>query len=223
MSMQSEELESAIITPLLTSANYIGLIERTQVFTQRFQENLLLRVLKSAHMEQSSARNKFLDCAQTFSNWFQRTALLRSAFAEEPRFVRLAQEHLDDEYGHNTSLEKERGYRDRAWDPTLEGISCWFAWKMLSLDEFEKIIHIQVLEIGSDIVCPVAQKVFENLGETSYFSMHSEADAIHKDLGIEYLTSLNEQKYQRLYRVQAESWDMFDAAMNRMAELIIAK
>ncbi|MDP3704936.1 MAG: hypothetical protein Q8R24_03375 [Legionellaceae bacterium] len=200
--------------------SYQGLLDRTEKFTQQFQDNALLRILQSTYMDQASARQRFLDCAQTFSNWFQKTVLLRAVFAEERAFVQLAEEHLNEEYGHHTILEKERGYRPRLWDPTLEGISCWFAWKMLSLDDFEKILHVQVLEIGSDIVCPIAEKLFEKYDKTSYFSMHRELDNAHKCFGIEHLALLTSEKYQRLYQVQEETWSMFNAAMKRMSELI---
>ncbi|MDP3561138.1 MAG: hypothetical protein Q8R83_03035 [Legionellaceae bacterium] len=201
--------------------SYQNLTNRTDQFLKTFQNNLLLEVLRSPHMNQKIKRDKFLDCSQTFSNWFQRTVLIRAAVTEDTDFSHLAQEHLDDEYGHHTDLDRERGHRPRAWDPILEGLSCWFTWKMFSLDNTAKIVLIQVLELGATIICPVAQATFSSYGETTYFAVHSEADEIHKQMGSEYLIGLSKKEYQRLYQVQMEAWGILEAAMRRMAELVL--
>jgi pyrroloquinoline quinone (PQQ) biosynthesis protein C len=56
-------------------------------------------------------------------------------------------------------------------------------------------------------------------GETNYFKIHSEADEKHELMGRELLKNLTSEKYQRLFAIQQQGWDMLNAVCDRIAKL----
>jgi len=114
--------------------------------------------------------------------------MLRSVFCENSRFLATAQKHLDEEFGHNLSLNTDRNHRPPVWDAILEATASWFTWKMFTLDQEEKtvLIHL-VLETSANIFLQEAHKVMRQYGETNYFKLHAEADEKHEKMGRELL------------------------------------
>jgi quercetin dioxygenase-like cupin family protein len=197
------------------------LIERNRQYCDEHRNNPLFELIQSGRLDDNRCRQRFLDAVQVWSNWFQKAMMARSVFNEDPRFVSLFQQHLDEEYGHNTKLAADRGgQREPLWDPILEATSTWFVWKMLSLDNLEKtvLIHL-VLEAAASTFHPMAQPIMDVYHETDYFALHNEADDEHEVMALEYLKGYQPEIYRRLMRVQKEGWEMFNTLCARMVAL----
>jgi len=200
------------------SLKYI--LKKNQYYVEKYYENRLMQFICSEQMSNVELRKRLLDCIQVFSNYFQKTVMLRNVFSEAPRFCEGAQEHLDEEFGHNLALMKDRKNRPCVWDAILEATSAWFTWKMFVLDNEEKtvLIHL-VLEASANIFFREAHKVMSRYGETDYFKIHSEADEKHEKMGHALLENLSPEKYARLLDVQKQGWDVLNAACRRIAEI----
>lgn len=197
------------------------LLQRNQQLSEEHKQNPMFALVKSGRLADERLRNRFFDCVQVWSNFFQKTILARSAFTEEPQFVQLFQKHLDEEYGHNTNLAAERANAlQPIWDPILEATSNWFVSKMLTLDNTEKtvLVHL-VLEVGSSVFSKVASPIFARFQDTEYFAIHDAADEEHQQMGLELLSDLEPKNYDRLMQIQQQGWGMLNVLCARIAEL----
>lgn len=198
------------------------LLQRNKQFIEDHKKNPMFELAISGRLADERLRNRFFDCVQVWSNFFQKILLARSTFTEDREFALLFKKHLDEEYGHNTNLAAERGdVLKIVWDPILEATSNWFAWKMLTLDSIEKtvLVHL-VLEVGSSVFSKVANPIIASFQETEYFAVHDEADDNHKQMGLELLMELEPRSYDRLMQIQQEGWDMLNVLCARIAELV---
>ena len=75
-------------------------------------------------------RQELLTCIQTFSDYFQRTILLRLALTDNTHFKKSAQQHFDEENGHNVTLSNERNLEAPKWDAILAACAAWFSWNL---------------------------------------------------------------------------------------------
>lgn len=195
-------------------------INKNKTFIEQYQDNKLIQLIQSDLMDVAENRRYLLDCIQVFSNFFQKTVMLRKILTGNKRFLDVSQAHLEEEFGHDISLMHDRNDRAAKWDPILEGTSSWFAWQMLILDNTEKtfLIHL-VLESSANIFFIEAHKVMKKYNETNYFKLHSEVDEQHEAMGMALLKGLREVDYKHLLIVQQQGWDMVNAACTRIAEL----
>lgn len=179
-----------------------------------------MRFITSDRMKKKTTRTKLLDYIQVFSDYFQKTVLLRHALCETSKFLPITQEHLSEEFNHNVSLMRDRKNKPPAWDPILNATASWFSWKMFTLGEEEKtlLVHL-VLEASANIFFHAAHKVMHHYSETDYFKIHSELDEKHEQMGIKFLTGLLPEQYQRLIEVQHQGWDMINTVCDRIARL----
>lgn len=115
---------------------------------------------------------------------------------------------------------EDRNNREVVWDPVLEASSAWFAWKMLTLDNYEKtlLIHL-VLEESANIFFVEANNVMLKYKETDYFAVHAEVDSHHSTMGISLLKDLTSLQYANLAIIQQQGWDMLNVVCKRIAEL----
>jgi len=197
------------------------LLDKNQEYCDAYRANSpLMKLITSDAMADKTGRAALLDAIQVFSNYFQKTVMLRSVFCDNHRFMPVVEDHLKEEFGHNTDLHRDREFREPAWDPILEATSAWFAWNMLVMDNDEKVISIHmVLESSANIFFTEANKVMKKYGETDYFSIHSELDGDHEQMGINLLQNLSPERYERLLQVQSRCWDMLNAACAQIAIL----
>lgn len=207
----------------MPNSKFEKLINLNNKYIEEFQSSKLIETIQSPQMQDKKKRDKFLACVQVFSNSFQKMIMLRSAFTELTDFEKITYKHLKEEFGHNVILEEARQHQPPIWDPILESLSCWFSWRMFSLNDCEKLVLVHfILEAGSDVVCSAASEIFSACGEGGYFNLHSELDKDHKNMGLYLLKGLSDHEYDRLLKVQHQSWSIFNAAMMRMAEIIQA-
>lgn len=196
------------------------LLENNKVLTKEYENNLLMQLLKSNLIQEKHIRERLLDCIQVFSDYFQKVVMLRYILCDNHKFLSVAQLHLTEEYGHNISLKQDREHRPSVWDPILESTSCWFAWKMFTLDEEEKtvLVHL-VLETSAQLFFTRAHQVMEQYQETEYFKIHRDADEQHEQMGIDLLKELTVEKYQRLQKILSQGWAILNTACNQIALL----
>ncbi len=198
------------------------LLENNRIFVEKYKKNSLVRLMKSHEMNQQKKREQLLDCIQVFSNFFQKTVMLRSVFTEDNYFMEISQKHLLEEFGHNNLLKSDRKNRPEKWDPVLDSGSCWFAWKMLSLDNADKALLIHfVLEASAHVFFKEAHRIMEKYSETDYFKIHSELDEAHESMGLALLDRLREADYRRLLEIQRQGWDVLNAVCDRITELTL--
>lgn len=198
-----------------------SLIKKNKQFAKDYMENnALMQVISSPSMKNQQTRKRLLDCIQVFSNYFQKVVLLRSVLNDDQKFFNVTQIHLEEEFGHNHSLMRDRNHMQPAWDPILEATSSWFTWKMFMYDNEERtvLVHL-VLETSANIFFQEAHKIMRKYGETDYFKIHSDADEKHEKMGTMLLKNLPNLKYKRLLEIQSQGWDMLNAACNRIANL----
>lgn len=203
-----------------TTHHLEALLKTNQTHTDAFKENPLMRLIASPAMQAAHNRVRLLDCIQVFSNYFQKTVMLRAVLNDNNRYVPIVRAHLVEEFGHDVALMHDRKDREPIWDPILEACSCWFSWQMLSLDNSEKTVLVHmVLEASAHLFFIKAHHVMRQYAETDYFKIHADVDEHHETMGLELLTGLRDVDYQRLSEIQQQGWDMLNAACRRMAEL----
>ncbi len=185
-----------------------------------YRGSSLMCLIQGKQMEDRASRERLLDAIQVFSDYFQKAVMLRSVFCENRHFLSVVQTHLNEEFGHNLKLMKDRKYREPVWHPILEATAAWFAWKMFTLDNEEKtvLIHL-VLEASATIFFSAAHEVMRRYGETDYFEVHAEEDVKHEQMGSDLLGSLSAEKYVNLMTIQQQGWEMLNAACDQIAHL----
>lgn len=196
------------------------LLASNQGYLANYQQSPLMQLINSPKMAAAQKRNKLLDCIQIFSDYFQKTVLLRNALCEDKKFIPVAQIHCHEEFEHNLSLMRDRQFRPPVWDPVLEATSAWFAWKMLTMDNADKtvLIHL-VLETSANVFFSAAHRVMQAYKETDYFHIHAEVDGDHEQMGTQLLKDLTPERYERLLLVQQQGWDVLNAACKQIAIL----
>ena len=196
------------------------LLNTQRRLTEAFKDNPLMQLIDSPMMQQAHNRVRLLDCIQVFSNYFQKTVMLRDVLNDNNRYAPIVRAHLVEEFGHDVALMHDRKDREPIWDPILEACSCWFSWQMLALDNIEKTVLVHmVLEASAHLFFIKAHRVMRQYAETDYFKIHADVDEHHETMGLELLTGLRTVDYQRLLEVQQQGWDMLNTACRRMAEL----
>jgi hypothetical protein len=101
----------------------------------------------------------------------------------------------------------------------LHATANWFAWRILSMDNPDKLVLVHlVLEGAGEIFHEVAAPIMARFGETDYFARHL-GDKAHADMAIEALMGHDRATYQRLMEVQRQGWDMLNTLCARMVHV----
>lgn len=202
--------------------NYLLL--KNKEFATAFKSSALMTLIQSDKMEEAQRRMRLLDCIQVFSNYFQKMVMLRSVLNDSQTFSYVIQEHLEEEFEHNVALMHDRNNRPPIWDPVLDACSCWFAWKMFTLNNAEKTILVHlVLEASAHLFFIEAHKVMAKYAETDYFKIHAIADEHHEAMGLDLLEGLRESEYQSLLDTQKQGWGVLNSVCERMAEIVVSE
>ena len=145
--------------------------------------------------------------------------LTRAVFCEHPDFLPVTWQHLVEEFGHNEELNTMRGGRPPVWDPILEATASWFASKLVTLSETEKIVLVHVVVESSATVFYRYVRPAVQASRDPHFAHHDVVDHDHQNMGLDRLEGLRESDYRRLAQIQAEGWAMLNEVMARIAEL----
>lgn len=198
------------------------LLDNNTRFIHDYKNSLLMQVIHSDQMQKKSSRIRMLDGIQVFSDYFQKVVMLRNVFCDDLKFIKVSNDHLKEEFGHNLSLLKDRDERPAVWDSILESTSCWFAWKMFTLNNEEKTVLVHfVLESSANIFFHAANKVMMKYQETDYFKIHAELDEVHEEMGKELLQNISPNQVDRLLLIQKQGWDVLNTTCDRIAQLTL--
>jgi hypothetical protein len=202
------------------TATFELLMHDNERFSEAFSRSRLMKLVQGNDLDESAVRERFLDGIQVFSDAFQNTMLLRASFTANPRFLGIAREHLNEEFGHNADLLKDRDQRVPSFDAVLDATTSWFAHQMLTLDDLERLVLVHlVLETSANIFFPEANRAMQRYSRTHYFAVHAEVDEHHRAMGMSLLGGLRAVEYQRLLDVHERGWQMLLTVCDRIAEL----
>ena len=199
---------------------YEKLIKENNRWLEEFKKSNIMQLITSVKMDNVHTRTQLLDGVQILSNYFQKIMLLRVVLIEDEKFSTLAQEHLNEEFGHNHLLSEERNHRVPKWDSILDATSAWFTWKMFTLNNIEKtfIVHF-VLEGSAQIFFTTANETMQKYNQMKYLTIHAENDEKHEKMGRELLENLRVEEYTSLASIQKQAWKMMITVCDRIAFL----
>jgi hypothetical protein len=160
----------------------------------------------------------------TWSEYFQRTVLARSAFVRSGAFRDVFYEHLIEEIGHDRDLLTTHSDTNLSFDAALEGMCSWFVFQTLAADNVDRIVMTNlVLERAGSVFYTRYSTYLRNYDITAHFEEHSEHDEEHEKLGQELLEDLTSEQYLRLKGVMRDSWDMIAGVLDRVLALTMAE
>lgn len=199
-------------------SNFVILLDRNQLFAKKFAAIPLFTFLNDKKNQTETIRENFLSFFQVWSNSFQRMVLLRSALCYNVEHQEIADQHLQEEFGHNSDFVSKNSFKD----PVLQAVSDWFPWKMFSLSEEEKIVLVHlVIEASATIFY---EKIPSFIARSSFcdkhFAIHQKIDESHENLGNSLLEKLDNQIYDRLSIIQREGWEMLGQVFERIYVLL---
>jgi hypothetical protein len=201
-----------------------ALLIKNEEYKNKFQNNLLFRLMRSGQFSSSEKKEKLLGYLHTWSGYFQKMMFLKTALCEDPAFAPLFSQHLEEEYGHDKILFQERKTKTTKADAILEAICNWFPAKILSFTPHEQLVLVNLcLEAASTIFHEYAVPAIDPNRQLKYLQLHEELDVDHEKMGISLLENLSKNHYSRLFNIQELSWNMFEALMTRIAELCTEK
>lgn len=188
-------------------------------YIDHFKNNEIFNVLLEERLSDSQ-KNKFLDYLQVLSDNFQKMVLIRSGFTDNKEFELPFREHLKEEFGHNEALRNSRDNLISREDAIFESLCTWFNYKMLTLDNLEKIVLVHlVIESSADIFYGKIIPIF-NTSKISHFECHAEHDNSHKEVDKDLFKHINKSTFDSLKLVLKQGWDIVEKQYERLAELI---
>jgi quercetin dioxygenase-like cupin family protein len=201
--------------------NLSSLLKINESFKRHLATNPLFSFLKKSTVNNEALRDEFLDYFQVWSDAFQRMVLVRSTFCENAKFRVIAEEHLAEEFGHNNKLASERKNLTNRWDAILSATANWFSWKVMSIDELERIVLVHlVVEASATVFYNEIPRYIGKSIDSCHFADHRKLDVEHELMGISLLEGLSPEQYVRLGTIQQEGWDMLYQLYQRIYELI---
>lgn len=192
------------------------LLNDQEKFIKKFKAHPLIQLIHSTSTEDIETRERLLEALNIWGNWFQRIIYLRAACGAPSLYQNLAEQHILEEVGHNTSILDSRENKSISLhDPILEATASWFFEKMLSSTPQEKTVLVHfVLEGAGDIFHTEALHLFGNM---SHFTTHVELDEDHFEMGCRVLETSGDYDIERLRTVLSQGWEMFNLLLSRMA------
>ena len=78
-----------------------AVIDNNALWIKKFSQSAMVTLLKEPVINSEEGITSLMNCIQTFSNYFQKTVMLRATLTDNLKFSVSAQQHLDEEYGHH--------------------------------------------------------------------------------------------------------------------------
>ncbi len=188
---------------------------------QQFIAKPFFEIIADGTLNNNRRRAKFLNALQIFSDNFQYVMFTRQATCRDEHYSPVFLSHLKDEIGHDDLLRKREHVKAEK-DPILKAISAWFSYQMFILDNVEKaaIVHL-VLETTGDYYHNFARAKLAEAVNSDYYEVHAVHDSDHAEMGIELIKTAGLKTYYRLHEIIEEAWNMMDAMVDRVYELVI--
>jgi len=192
------------------------LLKDQEKYEKHFRKNALMKLLASEHIKKKDVRERLLEALNFWSDWFQRILAARVATGSPKAFQILAEQHWEEEAGHNKELLSLRGNKPISlWDPILDAAASWFYQRALSGTPEEKTVLMHcVLEAASHIFHSKAQEYFPG---ATHFKLHSALDEEHTKMGFEILKASPNIDLHEMRSILWEGWRMMEYLTSRMA------
>lgn len=189
-------------------------------YIERFEKNEIFNVLLKERLSDCQ-KNRFLDYLQILSDNFQKMVLIRSGLTDNKEFEQTFKEHLKEEFGHDEALRNSRDNLVCKEDAIFESLCTWFNYKMLTLDNLEKVVLVHlVIESSADIFYSKIMHIF-NTDKITHFECHSEHDNNHKDVDQELFKHINKSTFDSLALILKQGWSIVEKQYERLAELTL--
>ncbi|MBA3814000.1 MAG: cupin [Alphaproteobacteria bacterium] len=200
----------------LSKTAFDSLLKDQEQFVEKFKKHPLIQLVQSMSLEDKKMQERLLEALNIWGNWFQRIIYMRAATGSSGVYQTLAEQHIQEEVGHNTSLLKMRGNKEISLnDPILEATASWFFEKMLSLTVEEKTVLIHfVVEAAGDVFHTEALHLFHH---TPHFQTHVEHDEDHFGIGCRVLEAAEHLEIEQLRLILSRGWEMMDLLLSRIA------
>lgn len=208
--------------------HFISAFEKLKASNEeKFQELKKLPIFNipsEAFLESPAMKRKLLDCLQIMSRNFQTLMFSRVALANSIEYKKVYIEHLQDELGHDTELEAERGVHNTPlWDPILEASTSWFLSQNYMIDDPKRIIMISmILEKCAGAFYGHFANILKDELRSDHIENHSEADPYHENLGLDLIKNDCELRLEEFTEFQAKAWDILFLYLERKGELVLA-
>jgi hypothetical protein len=200
------------------------ILKKQDFYIKKFKQSDLVKLVKSNVMQSKKKRFMLLDALQPFSDFFQKTVMLRYVFTENLFFLSDSEQHLCEEFGHNISLAKDRKNKEIIFDPILESAAAWFAWETFTLDNLEKMILVHwILEASAHVFFQAAHAATKNYDETDYFKTHAVLDEEHQNIPLFFFENLREHEFQSIMKILDRGWAILMVATNQVAAIVSDK
>ena len=198
------------------------LLENNLTQLEMFNDCNLMKLLRSNSISDKNVRDNILDYLQIFSNSFQKIVMQRFISTKKNIFSKIAEKHLQEEFGHNLILMKNRNDKETPKDHIIKENSDWFINQMLIADDVSKhiLMHL-ILETTADLFFKSAYKAFLPYEKIDYLHLHDEADEDHSQMGMKQLASIDLSSVEGLIPLFNEGWARVIVICNRIAEKAI--
>lgn len=193
-----------------------------RIFETKFEKNPLMVLAKSSKIKDPVIKERLLDALNYWSDWFQKIITARMAMGGKAEYFDAAEQHLQEEIGHNKILYEIRKNKPVPfWDPLLDSGASWFHHQMISGTDEEKavLIHL-VLEGASTQFHTAAKKGFL---EYDFFNLHSDLDEDHFGMGLKLLENTKNVDVPHMLTVLHHGWSVFNVIAAQMAHYALGK
>ena len=198
------------------------LFDLNEEYMERFDKHRLFALVNKGLLDKPGAEKRFLDCFQVWSNYFQKMVIARVMTLQDQQFEDLAWLHLVEELGHNRDLAKKRSDLQLVFDPILESTSAWFASKMDTIGEVEKVVLVHlVVEASATFFYKHIHPAMASTKSAEHFEVHNVVDEDHVEMGYEFLRHLKLTEGDKLFEIQRQGWSMLMVLMGRIADLVV--
>lgn len=196
------------------------LLSEQKRLEKEFESHELLKLAQSKKLD-PKVKERLLEALNYWSDWFQKIISMRVATSDKDNYFVIAEQHLEEEVGHNTILYKMRLNKPVSfWDPVLDASASWFYAQMMSGTDEEKVILIHfVLEGASNVFHPYAQQHY-NYGD--HFDVHSVLDIEHFEMGLRLIEKERNIDYEALISLLHKGWKVFSLIATQIARYAVS-
>lgn len=195
---------------------------KNEEYMERFDKHRLFALVNKGLLNNEESRERFLDCFQVWSNYFQKMVLARVLTTQNSSFEELAWEHFIEELGHNKDLSNKRKKVNKVFDPILESSSAWFANSMSGIGDAEKVVLVHlVVEASATYFYKHIQPAMKSSDTSKHFEAHKEDDHNHVKMGYDFLREYAISETEKLLEIQEQGWAMLTVVMGRIADLVV--
>lgn len=202
--------------------NIDQILHEQKIFEAKFEKNPLMMLAKSSKIKDPVIKERLLEALNYWSDWFQKIITARMAMGGKSDYFDAAEQHLQEEIGHNKILYEIRKNKPVSfWDPLLDSGASWFHHQMISGTDEEKTILIHLVLEGASTQFHTAAK--NGFLEYDFFNMHSTLDEDHFGMGLRLLENTKNIDIPHLLTVLHHGWSVFNVIAAQMAQHALGK